>query len=152
MCCTIYLSTTSQLDLSTLASSNLTLTRVSEADDMNMLALLSHMNQWHLSGKHGGCSCHFRHTLQNWTNAEIIDIPIFQPPQDWCLEDQEDVESTKAAYDLFSVLLGQGDQIDLIDYWNGTEPDEMENLLVKLCDVPRDHFRFFEDYKFTFSA
>ena len=120
------------------------------SDEDPILGLLSHPNRWHLSGFGGGCSCHFRRSLQNWSDDETLELPTFEAPFEWQQEDLQAIQSTKLAYDMVFLLLEQGHSVDLVDYWNGTLPDEIETMEVSLRQVPRNSFKFFEDYRFIF--
>lgn len=135
-----------------MASDHFSFNPIAETDDPNMLELLDHPQKWFLECKYGCCSCHFRHGTGSFhpTTKETFP-PTFGPPEDWMAEDAEDIEATLATHDVLARLLKDGHQADLIDCWYGASPKEIVSLDVNLDKVPRDHFRFFENYKFTFS-
>ena len=152
MCNMVYFSTSSDEDLSLLGSKNISFGRISETDPEEILALLSFPNQWYLTGRHGGCSCHFRHALE-YSLSEDDDAPEpeFLSPQDWNPEDAENIEDTLAAFDKICDIVTKGHSIDLVDWWNGTDPEDIRTKEVKILGLPREEFRFFENYKFNFS-
>ena len=142
MCYLIYLSTTSLEDLSHLPSKLYHILPLAKEDDPAIINLLDHPVQWYLQCQYGGCSCHFRHLCE----GNDMD---FAPPADWCPEDVDDIEATKAVYDLLSAMLAQGHKVDLVDAWVNTEPEAITVLDVSLSEVDRDSFQFFENYKFN---
>ena len=144
MCYTIYLSTTSGEDLSDLNDGPFFFYRPSEHDDPDMLALLEHPSRWYLGSQYGGCSCHFRH-------VQMDREPEFVPPEDWCPEDEDDIEATKAVYDVLSRIVSEGHKLDLLSIWEGCSPDAVKAARFSLSEVPRESFRFFEDYRFVVS-
>jgi hypothetical protein len=73
----------------------------------------------------------------------------FSPPEDWFPEDADDIEATKAVYDLLSKMLAEGHKVDLVDVWVGTKPEAITERDVSLSEVDRDSFRFFENRKFN---
>ncbi|MCH8979498.1 MAG: hypothetical protein IH945_09705 [Armatimonadetes bacterium] len=143
MCFSIYLSTTSDEDLSKLNDGPFFFLRPGENDDVQFLALLEHANQWFLSCQYGGCSCHFRH-------REGVEPLGFGLTLDWFPEDDDDLESTKAVYDVLSRLVSEGHKLDLLDVWEGYLPSEIKARTVSLHEVSRDEFAFFEQCRFIF--
>jgi hypothetical protein len=141
MCYLIYLSTTSPEDLSRLPSKLYHFRPIAKEDDPAIVNLLDNPAQWYLECQYGGCSCHFRH-LDGGRETD------FFPPADWFPEDAEDIEATRAVYDLLARLLAEGHGVDLVDIWNGTPPEVITVLDVSLSEVGRDSFRFFEHRKF----
>jgi len=144
VCYSIYLSTTSEEDLSVLPSTLFRFIPATEDYDVEILSLLDHPARWHLECQYGGCSCHFRHL------GEGSDLG-FAPPADWCPEDDDDIESTKAAYDVIAHILAGGHKLDLVDVWTDAKAAEVTTLDVSLSEVQRDSFRFFENRKFMLS-
>ena len=57
---------------------------------------------------------HFR----NWLKENH---PEFWEPQDWFSEDPEDIESTRAVYDLLAHLVEDGERVDVSSAWTGEE-------------------------------
>lgn len=80
--------------------------------------------------------------------------PAFGVPEDWCHEADANIEDTAAVYDLLCRLVAEGHRVDLVDFWNGEwsgdESMEEVTVTVKLSEVPREAFRFFEEYRFDF--
>ena len=76
----------------------------------------------------------------------------FEPPQDWCPEDSDNVEATLAAYEVFKRIIASGHQLDVVDVWDDMKPEEVEIVRVVLSEVSADHFRFFENRKFIMYA
>jgi hypothetical protein len=141
MCYSIYLSTTSPEALDKAPSSLFHFYRVTENDDPEIVSLLDYPERWFLECQYGSCSCHFRHLM-----AEN-DLG-FGPSVDWFAEDADDVEAMIAVYNVFKRILARGHQLDLVDSWNSTPPEDIITQEVSLNDVPADHFRFFERHKF----
>src|SRR6266550_3266194 len=114
MCNVIYLSTTSDEDLSAVSSDRLRFEPITEDDDPGILALLEYPHKWYLTREFGGCSCHFRHdrSISGWTGEAIRS---FEPPQDWCPEDSDNIEATLAAYEVLMRILASGYRLDLVD-------------------------------------
>lgn len=144
MCYSVYLSTTSPEDLSSLPSNLYRFRPLTEEDEPAIVTLLDHSAQWYLECQYGGCSCHFRHLCEGNERA-------FSPPADWFPEDADDIEATKAVYDVLAGLLASGHKVDLLDLWEDTEPDAITTLDLSLSTVDRDAFRFFESCKFNLS-
>lgn len=142
MCYLIYLSTTSQEDLSCLPSNLYHFRSITKEDDPAIINLLGHPVRWYLECQYGGCSCHFRH-LDGRRETD------FFPPEDWFPEDADDIEATKAVYDVLARLLAEGYRVDLLDIWADTPPEAITVLNVSLSAVDRDSFRFFEHRKFN---
>jgi hypothetical protein len=142
MCFLIYLSTTSPEDLRLLPSKLYHLLPLSKEDDPAIANLLENPSQWFIECQYGGCSCHFRHLM---TGGDLW----FSPPEDWFPEDADDIEATKAVYDLLSKMLAEGHKVDLVDVWVGTKPEAITERDVSLSEVDRDSFRFFENRKFN---
>src|SRR5207248_386415 len=112
-------------------------------DTEDALTLLQYPNRWHLASKYGGCSCHYRHWCKE--NGDCFDSP-----QEWMPEDAEDIESTAAFYELVTVIISAGHQVDLVDVWNGTSREDVRVVDVSLSEVPPEAFRFFENARFEF--
>ena len=144
MCYIIFLSTTSAEALDDLPSDLYRFARATEEDDKAIAGLLKHSHRWRLEGQYGSCSCHFRHL------GEGNDMG-FAPPEEWCPEDSDDIESTRAVYDVLAHVVMSGHGLDLIDLWNDARPDAIKDLSISLRDVPRDRFRFFENHRFILS-
>jgi hypothetical protein len=73
--------------------------------------------------------------------------PWFGRPEECASDDEDNIESTRAFYDLLSRLVSEGFQVDVIDSWNGEEAN-YRTRPVSLKVVPREEFRFFEGYRF----
>ncbi len=142
MCFTIYLSTTSGEDLSLLPSKLYQFIPLTMEYSADIIKRLDYPNPWFLVGQYGSCSCQFRHLI------ELNDM-WFGPPKDWCPEDPEDIEATKAVYQIFAKLVADGHSIDLIGLWSGREQAPLTNMTVSLSEIGEDSFRFFENYKFN---
>lgn len=142
MCYSLYLSTTANEDLAVLTSSLFIFEPHAVRDDDGIGEGLANPHKWVLTGRHGGCSCHFRHVVQG-------NEPVFDPPMDEFPEDAEEVESTVAIYELFNRLVTAGHRVDVVDLWDGTPPEYARSIEVSLSQVPAQAFRFFEGYRFV---
>ena len=122
---------------------------VDNSEEAQLLRLLSYSNNWYLSGKYGGCSCHFRHTEGGYhPTTKQTSMPYFSIPEDWSPEDPEDVESTAAFYDALVQIVNTGYQVEILDAWSGTKPTRIRTIPISLTKVPRDKFRFFNGFRF----
>lgn len=144
MCYSIYLSTTSQEDLSSLPSTLYRFLPLTEEDDPDILRLLDYPVQWYLQCRYGGCSCYFRHL---GAGSDMN----FAPPEDWFPEDLDDLEATQAVYEVLVRILAEGHRVDLVDAWTDAQPETITLLDVSVSEVPQDNFRFFENHKFNMS-
>lgn len=150
MCYTIYLSTTTEEDLSKLTSEVIRFEPILDwvpdpipGEDDSLEGLMCHPHLWFLVSRYGGCSCHYRH-LGKGSDMR------FGPPEDWSPEDDEDVESTQAVYDVFARILREGHELDVLDVWANTPVDSVSTIEVRLSQVPRESFRFFDGTRFQF--
>lgn len=144
MCYSVYLSTTSDADLTEWGNELCKFEKGIWPDDQEIVDLLRHPHKWFVT-RYGGCSCHFRH------NMNYPDLPAFGPPEEWMPEDPDEIESSAAAYDLFMKLLDGGSQLDIVSVWQPCATDEVTSLDVRLADVPRDSFRFVANVMFSFT-
>ena len=142
MCHEIFLSTTSPQDLAELPDTLFKFQVIEHEADPGNLDLLAYPQTWLLLGEHGGCSCAFRHDMSGKD-------AYFSAPEDWFPEDRDDIQATLGVYDLVATILSEGHKVDLVDIWNGDEPESIQSLDVSLSAVGRDAFRFFEKYKFN---
>lgn len=154
VCNVIFLSTTSDEDLSLTGGGLFRLYRVALDERETAVRTLKHPHRWYLECRYGGCSCHFRHSdnIQFEGSSPVAVDPTFGPPEEWCPEDDDDLESTAAFYDLLLRLIGVGHQVDVVDVWNGDDSGAVRTMSVSLSSVPREHFRFFESYRFDLTA
>jgi hypothetical protein len=171
------MSTTSQEDLSLLASDQFSFSAMQNGEDTEeelstwasdptyiapekgpeyeeeILALLSFPKRWYIHCRYGGCSCHFRHMGGIGLSFGTPESDAyFSAPEDWLSEDDGDVVSTMAVYDALFKMIKEGHHLDLIDYFEGINPKDITMQNVSLRNVPRNTFRFFGGVKFTFSA
>ena len=145
MCYLLYISTTSLEDISRLPSKLYHFRPLTKADEPAIVRLLDHPQRWFLECQYGGCSCHFRHLCAGNERD-------FSPPADWFPEEADDIEATKAVYDVLARLFASGYKVDLLDLWEDTKPDAITTLDISLSTVDRAAFRFFESYKFNLSV
>ncbi|MFI5387579.1 MAG: hypothetical protein ACHQ50_15835 [Fimbriimonadales bacterium] len=141
MCYSIYISTTTDEDLAALPSTLFRFERDPEAETPAMRDLLAHPHRWFLTGQGGGCSCHFRHVMGESDFG-------FGPPVDWYPEDEDDVESTHAVYEVFARVVNSGHQVDVVDMWSDMMPQYVDPMEVSLSQVPAESFRFFDGKRF----
>ncbi len=121
-------------------------------EESEIIALLAFSRKWYVHSEGRGCSCHFRHAIESYDPKTGEQFPPeFGGPEEWCEEVADSLDATRSIYDIINRLILEGYSLDLVDHW-GAEPDDIETVQVSSSQVPRDHFRFFGDYKFTFSA
>lgn len=147
MCYSVFISTTSAEDFSLLPTSLYRFEIPDNDSDAEPLGVLKHPHKWYLASRYGGCSCHYRHESADNT-SETGPSQTFGPPEDWCPEDAEYVESTAAVYDVFQRVIAEGNQLDALDIWNGADVGIVRAINVSLARTPRESFRFFENHRF----
>lgn len=158
MCNCVYISTDSPKDLSGVYGERLQLTKVDETGDWDpSYKILQFENVYCAGDVLGGCSCHFRHLINESYGGKEEEIDwtdfTFASPEEesWREEDGVDIENTQKLYDVILQLVSEGYKVDLVDCWNGDDYSQIETLQVKLSEVSRDAFRLFEYCRFEFS-
>jgi hypothetical protein len=73
----------------------------------------------------------------------------FGEPEEWCPEEQEQIDATKELFSVLAHLLSSGYALDLVDRWEGSQPKDITTLDVSLDQFSEKTFRMFEDHKFT---
>jgi hypothetical protein len=151
MCNVVFLSTTSAEDLSREGDGLFHIRPIPDQEPEEIVNLLRHPHRWYLECRYGGCSCHFRYTqiVEPKGRSHVAVDPAFGEPEDWSPEDDDDIESTAAFYDLLSKLVARGESVDLVAAWEGTEASDLRSIDVSLSAVPRPAFRFFDGYRFN---
>jgi len=139
MCHLVYFSTTSGEDFSKMLSEHFQICPT-DAAETQYLEMLAHSHRWYLMSRYGGCSCHFRHDINELG---------FGPVEDWSPEESDDIASTLAFFDLLRRLLDEGHRVDVLDVWDGTSNDDVRSIEVALGQIPRDHFRFLEGVRLS---
>lgn len=141
MCYSIYLSTDSDLDLST--KNNHLIQFMKESIPQPYLSLLQFQNHWYVGSK-SICSCTFRH-------LHSIELG-FCEPQDWYPEDEQEIEATLIFIRIVREILQQGNQVDCLDIWEAASQSDIIQINVNLEDIRDDQFRFYENYHFHFTS
>lgn len=139
MCYALYISTDSPEDLSKRNSELVRFDKVTDSNTDPCVRLLDFPNHWYVGSK-SGCSCTFRHLIS-------IDLG-FSDPVDWYKEEPEELDATRELYFTLADLLSSGHCVDLIDRWEGAQPEDITFLDVSLDDVANTAFRMFENHKF----
>ena len=139
MCYGVYISTDSMEDLSRRNSELVRFEKVSDSNADPCVTLLDFPNQWYVGSK-SGCSCTFRHLTS-------IDLG-FSDPVDWYKEEQDELDATWELYSTLTDLLSSGNHVDLIDRWEGAQPEDIIIVDVSLDVVSKTAFRMFENHKF----
>ena len=146
MCYMTIVSTTSEADLTKL---NTPLVRFSkDTSGVPEVIFLNYPHKWFLGSK-DGCSCAFRHIGDGAMELG------FSEPVDWWEESQEDLEATLQVVEVFRTILRDGHRLDCIDTWASHSKDPQRlagDLDVNLGEMSAKSFRFFEGYRFEFSA
>jgi hypothetical protein len=143
MCYLVYLSTTSPADLRAQNTERIAFEGPRDDDAETATSLLAYPHRWYVSWM-GGCSCGLRHVVAAGLG--------FGPPEDWCPEDDEEIENTGQLYRVIRALLSSGHAVDCLDIWTGTGPEEVVVVDVALADIPEAHFRLFEGHLFRFAV
>jgi hypothetical protein len=139
MCYSLYISTDSSEDLSSRNSELVRFERVSDSNAGPCVTLLDFPHQWYVGSK-SGCSCTFRH-------LQAVELG-FSDPVDWYDEEQDELDATLELNATLADLLSTGYHVDLVNCWQGAQPDDISNLEVSLDEVSNTAFRMFENYKF----
>ncbi|HRK33429.1 MAG TPA: hypothetical protein PLJ47_02450 [Candidatus Hydrogenedentes bacterium] len=142
MCYALYLSTSSNEDLSVLNSELLLFSRPTAERDFVYLDLLTNANRWFVGSK-SGCSCTFRQFHESDAG--------FGAPEDWYKEDEDNVAGTLLLYEVIARLINNGDAVDCVNAWDGVCPTLIESKTVSLAEVPANSFRLFENIRFAFA-
>lgn len=110
-------------------------------------ALLRFRNKWFLGSVHG-CSCGFRHLC-----AESVSLG-FGEPEKWVQEEDEDIEATLKAVRVLRLLVEIGANVECINIWDHGDGavKELQTKEVSMTRLDDAAFRFFENYRFVFSA
>lgn len=140
MCYYLFLSTSSEEDFTELPKDHYNFERDFKEEEAVFMDGLEYRNRWYISGRYGGCSCHFRFFMG--------DVE-FGPEEDWREEDPEAVESTAELFDVFKRLVSEGHRLDAIAVWAGTEPDMVGFKEVLMAELKREDFLFLENYRFV---
>lgn len=141
MCYGVYLSTDSPKDLTGRNSELVRFVKVTDPGSDPCIALLNFENTWYVESK-SGCSCTFRHL-----HTSSVQLG-FSEPVDWYPEEQDEVDATRELHKTLSEILSAGHQVDVLDRWEGAQPDDITTLDVSLDEVPERAFRMFEDHRF----
>ena len=141
MCYSIFLSTDSELDLSTENSELIQFARESVPEPY--LPLMKYSNHWFVGSK-SGCSCTFRHLY----SVELG----FSEPVAWYEEEQAEIVATLVFIRLVRRIIENGDKADCIDLWEGTPVEAVQEILVDLDEITDEQFRFFENHHFSFQS
>ena len=133
------MSTTSEANLEASDGVHYLLHAVTDEEREAAVEHLAYRSRWFVACRFGGCSCHFRSFVEGNPRE-------FWEPQDWFEEDPEDVEATRAFYDLVSSLVGHGHQVDIVTVWSG---DAVRHQFdVSLSEVSREAFGFMDGTRF----
>lgn len=121
---------------------------VSFSDELPELAerkLLAHPNQWFV-GSRDGCSCGFRHLY-----VGSVELGCGEP-EDWFLEEPEDIEATLRLIAIVRELSDKGAKVDCIDAWAHSSDSAClaGTIDVDLSNMNDKAFRFFENHRFVF--
>lgn len=139
MCNAVYISTDSAEDLSERNTDLVRFERVADPQSDPCISLLDFSERWYVGSK-SGCSCTFRH---------LVSIEFgFGEPEDWCPEEQDEIDATKQLYSVLKDLVVAGHNVDLVDRWQGAQSEDIATIDVALDDVSENAFRMFENHKF----
>ncbi|MFZ6730582.1 hypothetical protein ACO0LG_01485 [Undibacterium sp. Ji42W] len=104
-------------------------------------------NKWFLASN-AGCSCNFRHL-----SGGSIELR-FGEPEAWFQEDDDTIEATRQIAASIRTLIQQGANVDCFDAWVHGQSDAISpitDIEVDLSEVSDTTFRFFEEYRFSFT-
>lgn len=141
MCYMVYISTDSSKNLAEYNSQLVRFEKVTYPPSDPSISVLEFSNKWEVGSK-SGCSCTFRHLYIN--SVELG----FSEPVDWYKEDEDELNATRELYQALNHIMASGYQVDLVDRWQGAQPEDITTLDVSFDDVPEQAFRMFENHKF----
>jgi hypothetical protein len=104
-------------------------------------------HKWFLASN-AGCSCNFRHL-----SGDSIELG-FGEPEEWFQEDHDTIEATHQIAASIRMLIQQGANVDCLDAWAHGQNDAailIDDIKVNLAEVSDAAFRFFEEYRFSFT-
>jgi hypothetical protein len=139
MCYGVYISTDSPENLTVRNSELLRFEKVVDPNSDPCIRLLDFPNRWYVGSK-SVCSCTFRHLY----SVELG----FGEPEDWYPEKKDELDTTLEFYAVLTSLFTSGYQVDLLDRWEGSQPEDIKILDVSFDNVSEKVFRMFENYKF----
>jgi hypothetical protein len=142
MCYAVHISTDSTMDLSGWNTDLVRFEPVTDRDEDPCVSLLEHRNRWFVGSK-SVCSCTFRHLAK-----ESVELG-FREPEDWFPEMRDDIEATLELHAALSRIISSGFTLDLVDCWEGTRPEDITSLDVRLAEIPAESFRLFEGCRFN---
>jgi hypothetical protein len=141
MCYMVYISTDSPKDFAECNSELILFESVTGPESDPCISVLEFPLKWLVRSK-SGCSCSFRHLY-------ISSVALgFSEPEDWYKEEKDELDATRELYRVLNDILVSGYKIDLVDRWEGAEPEDITTLDVSLDEVTESAFRMFEDHKF----
>jgi hypothetical protein len=78
--------------------------------------------------------------------------PEFGPPEDWCEEDEDDVEATREVFELVRSVIASGYGLDSLCVWEqeATKLGQIRRFDVSINQIEGSTFRFFENSYFAF--
>ncbi len=141
MCYMVYISTDSPKNLAESNSELIRFEKVTDTTSEPCLSVLEFTNKWEVDSK-SGCSCTFRHLYIN-----SIELG-FSEPVDWYEEGEDELNATGQLYQVLNDIMSSGYHVDLVDRWQGAQPEDITTLEVSFNDVQRRSFRMFENHKF----
>lgn len=137
----VYISTDSPTDLTGRNTELVRFEKVTNLESDPCLSVLEFPNKWEVGSK-AGCGCTFRHLY-----IESVELG-FSEPEDWYQEEKDELDATRQLYKALNDILESGHQLDLVDRWEGAEPDDITTVEVSLDEVSEAAFRMFEGHKF----
>ncbi|MCL4694699.1 MAG: hypothetical protein KJ060_19580, partial [Candidatus Hydrogenedentes bacterium] len=69
-------------------------------------------------------------------------------PVDWFEEGQDEIDATRLLRAVLSSIRQAGHEADIIDWWEGTQPEAINVIDVALNDVAPEAFMLFENHYF----
>jgi hypothetical protein len=141
MCYVLCLSTSSDDDLTRFNSDLISFEPLADEDDDEGIGILTNPHRWYVSAR-TGCSCAFRHLADGKL--------VFDEPQDWFPEEQDDIEATAELCRVIDALLVVGYEADCLDRWCDASLDAIQSMKVDLRAVSEQAFRLFENHHFVF--
>jgi len=142
MCYMVYISTDNPTDLTIRNSELLRFEKVTALKADPCLSTLEFPNKWEVGSK-SGCGCTFRHLCTG-----SIELG-FGEPEDWYQEEKDELDATSLLYKALNEILESGYQVDLVDRWEGAQPDDITTIEVSFDEVSEVAFRMFEGHKFN---
>ena len=148
MCNIIFISTNQWFDLSQFNCEDISFTQ-SLPEYVPEIHQMKFKYGWYIAGYPNieACSCYFR--------IRPLDLG-FNVPEDWYEEDEQSIQATKIAYDIFESLIQKNISFEIIVSWAqgsvNTDFNTIHDVELDFTKIKRDEFCFIENSRMLFKV